>query len=108
VPRLEAALEGADVVMMLRVQTERTAGEVPRFPNPRELSRQYGLSRRTLAWARPDAIVMHPGPINRGVELAPDVADGERAVILDQVSQGVAIRMAVLQLLIQSSDPPPS
>jgi aspartate carbamoyltransferase catalytic subunit len=98
-PRLEAALDGADVVMMLRVQAERTAGEAPRFPNTRELSRQYGLSRRTLAWAKPDAIVMHPGPINRGVELAPDVADGERAVILDQVSRGVAIRMAVLQLL---------
>jgi aspartate carbamoyltransferase catalytic subunit len=98
-PRLEAALDGADVVMMLRTQTERTAGEAPRFPNARELSRQYGLSRRTLAWAKPDAIVMHPGPINRGVELAPDVADGERAVILDQVSRGVAIRMAVLQLL---------
>ena len=98
-PRLEAALDGADVVMMLRTQTERTAGEAPRFPNARELSRQYGLSLRTLAWAKPDAIVMHPGPINRGVELAPDVADGERAVILDQVSRGVAIRMAVLQLL---------
>jgi aspartate carbamoyltransferase catalytic subunit len=99
-PRLEAALDGADVVMMLRVQAERTAGESPRFPNARELSRQYGLSRRTLAWAKPDAIVMHPGPINRGVELAPDVADGERAVILDQVSRGVAIRMALLQLLV--------
>jgi len=98
-PRLEAALDGADVVMMLRVQTERTAGEASRFPNPRELSREYGLSRRTLAWAKPDAIVMHPGPINRGVELAPDVADGDRAVILDQVSRGVAIRMAVLELL---------
>jgi aspartate carbamoyltransferase catalytic subunit len=98
-PKLEAALDGADVVMMLRTQTERTAGEAPRFPNARELSRQYGLSRRTLAWAKPDAIVMHPGPINRGVELAPDIADGERAVILDQVTRGVAIRMAVLQLL---------
>ena len=98
-PRLEAALDGADVVMMLRTQTERTKGEAPRFPNARELSRQYGLSLRTLAWAKPDAIVMHPGPINRGVELAPDVADGDRAVILDQVSRGVAIRMAVLQLL---------
>ena len=96
---MDAALDGADVVMMLRTQTERTGGESPRFPNARELSRQYGLSLRTLAWAKPDAIVMHPGPINRGVELAPDVADGERAVILDQVSRGVAIRMAVLQLL---------
>jgi len=97
--RLEDALEGADVVMMLRVQNERMAGEAPRFPNTREFSRQYGLSRRTLAYAKPDAIVMHPGPINRGVELAPDIADGERAVILEQVTWGVAIRMAVLYLL---------
>ncbi|MBP6631987.1 MAG: aspartate carbamoyltransferase catalytic subunit [Kofleriaceae bacterium] len=99
-PRLEAALEGADVVMMLRVQNERTAGEAPRFSNTRELSRQYGLSARTLAFAKPDAIVMHPGPINRGVELAPDVADSGRSVILDQVSWGVAVRMAVLDLLV--------
>ncbi len=99
VPRLDAALDGADVVMMLRVQSERTGGEAPRFPNTREFSRQYGLSARTLARANPDAIVMHPGPINRGVELAPDVADGPRSVILDQVEWGVAVRMAVLYLL---------
>jgi aspartate carbamoyltransferase catalytic subunit len=99
VPRLDEALDGADVVMMLRVQAERTGGEQPRFPNTREFSRTYGLSARTLAWARPDAIVMHPGPINRGVELAPDIADGPRAVILEQVSWGVATRMAVLYLL---------
>ena len=98
-PRLESALEGADVVMMLRVQAERTAGEQPRFPNTREFSRTYGLSARTLGYAKPDAIVMHPGPINRGVELAPDVADGGRAVILEQVTWGVATRMAVLYLL---------
>lgn len=97
--RLSEALDGADVVMMLRVQNERTSGEAPRFPNTREFSRQYGLSARTLALARPDAIVMHPGPINRGVELAPDIADGARAVILDQVEWGVAVRMAVLYLL---------
>ena len=99
VPRLEAALEGADVVMMLRVQNERTGGEAARFPNTREFSRTYGLSLRTLGYAKPDAIVMHPGPINRGVELAPDVADGDRAVILEQVTWGVATRMAVLYLL---------
>jgi len=99
VPRLEAALEGADVVMMLRVQNERTGGEAARFPNTREFSRTYGLSQRTLAFAKPDAIVMHPGPINRGVELAPDVADSDRAVILEQVTWGVATRMAVLYLL---------
>lgn len=99
VHRLEEALEGADVVMMLRVQSERTGGEAPRFPSTREFSRTYGLSARTLEWARPDAIVMHPGPVNRGVELAADVADGPRAVILEQVSWGVAVRMAVLELL---------
>lgn len=97
--KLEDALDGADVVMMLRVQHERTAGEAPRFANPREFSKTYGLSARTLAYAKPDAIVMHPGPINRGVELAPDVADSGRAVILEQVSWGVAVRMAVLELL---------
>jgi aspartate carbamoyltransferase catalytic subunit len=103
--RLEAGLEGADVVMMLRVQHERFEGEAPRFPNPRELSRTFGLSARTLAYARPDAIVMHPGPINRGVELAPDVADGPRAVILEQVSWGVAIRMAVLERAVLEDAP---
>jgi aspartate carbamoyltransferase catalytic subunit len=97
--RLEEALDGADVVMMLRVQNERMSGEAPRFPNTREFSRTYGLSARTLAWAKPDAIVMHPGPINRGVELAPEIADGTRSVILDQVEWGVAVRMAVLYLL---------
>jgi aspartate carbamoyltransferase catalytic subunit len=97
VNRLEDGLDGVDVVMMLRIQHERFEGEAPRFPNTRELSRTFGLSERTLAFAKPDAIVMHPGPINRGVELAPQVADGPRAVILQQVSWGVAIRMAVLE-----------
>jgi aspartate carbamoyltransferase catalytic subunit len=97
VNRLEDGLDGVDVVMMLRIQHERFEGEAPRFPNTRELSRTFGLSERTLGYARPDAIVMHPGPINRGVELAPQVADGPRAVILQQVSWGVAIRMAVLE-----------
>jgi aspartate carbamoyltransferase catalytic subunit len=99
-PRLEDGLDGADVVMMLRVQHERFDGEAPRFPNTRELSRTFGLSERTLAYAKPDAIVMHPGPINRGVEVSPQVADGPRAVILQQVSWGVAVRMAVLERLI--------
>ena len=100
VTRLEEALEGCDVVMMLRVQHERFEHEAPRFPNTRELSRQFGLSERSLAYAKPDAIVMHPGPINRGVEMSPEVADGPRAVILQQVSWGVAIRMAVLERAI--------
>lgn len=97
--RLEDALDGADVVMMLRVQNERTQGEAPRFPNPREFSRYWGLAPRTLALAKSDAIVLHPGPINRGVEVTPQIADGEQSRILDQVSWGVAVRMAVLHLL---------
>ncbi len=100
VTRLEDALDGTDVVMMLRVQHERFDGEAPRFPNTRELSRTFGLSERSLGFAKPDAIVMHPGPINRGVEMSPQVADGPRAVILNQVSWGVAIRMAVLERAI--------
>jgi aspartate carbamoyltransferase catalytic subunit len=95
--RLEPALEGADVVIMLRIQKERQQGG--RFPNTREYSRYFGLNERRLALAKPDAIVMHPGPINRGVELDPAVADGPRSVILDQVARGVAIRMAILYLL---------
>src|SRR5204862_6254246 len=95
--RLEPALEGVDVVMMLRVQRERLAGAF--FPTTREYSRTFGLNRARLALAKPDAIVMHPGPMNRGVEIDPSVADGERSVILDQVEAGVAVRMAVLYLL---------
>ena len=95
--RIEPALEGADVVMMLRIQKERMGTGL--FPNTREYSRYFGLNERRLSLAKPDAIVMHPGPINRGVELDPAVADGPRAVILDQVARGVAVRMAVLYLL---------
>jgi aspartate carbamoyltransferase catalytic subunit len=95
--RIEPALEGVDVVMMLRIQKERQSGG--RFPNTREYSRYFGLNARRLALARPDAIVMHPGPINRGVELDTTLADGSQSVILDQVSRGVAIRMAILYLL---------
>jgi aspartate carbamoyltransferase catalytic subunit len=94
--RIEPALEGADVVMMLRIQKERMG--IGLFPNTREYSRYFGLNVRRLALAKPDAIVMHPGPLNRGVEIDPSVADGPRAVILDQVARGVAIRMAVLYL----------
>lgn len=97
--RLESALEGADVAMMLRIQKERL-GSVGLFPNTREYSRYFGLSRRTLARAKADAIVMHPGPINRGVELDPELADdATRSVILDQVTYGVAVRMALLYLM---------
>jgi aspartate carbamoyltransferase catalytic subunit len=95
--RIEPALEGADVVMMLRIQKERFGTTL--FPNTREYARYFGLNERRLALAKPDAIVMHPGPMNRGVEIDPGVADGPRAVVLDQVGRGVAIRMAVLYLL---------
>ncbi len=97
--RLEEALEGADVVMMLRIQNERLGAGATRFANTREYSRYFGLNRNTLSLAKPDAIVMHPGPINRGVEMMPDIADSMRSVILDQVAYGVAVRMATLYLL---------
>ena len=97
-PRLEQAVEGVDVVMMLRIQKERLSGPAL-FPNTREYSRYFGLNARMLDRARPDAIVMHPGPVNRGVELDPSIADGARSVILDQVTNGVAVRMALLYLL---------
>jgi len=93
---MDRAVEGADVVMMLRLQVERqTAGL---FPGVREYSRFYGLNRARLAGAAKNALVMHPGPMNRGVEIASDVADGT-PVILDQVTNGVAVRMAVMFLL---------
>jgi aspartate carbamoyltransferase catalytic subunit len=94
----DAALDGADVVMMLRMQLERQGHSL--FPSVREYFRLYGLDARRLERANPEAIVMHPGPMNRGVEIASDVADSKRSVILDQVSNGVAVRMAVLYLLL--------
>jgi aspartate carbamoyltransferase catalytic subunit len=92
------AIEGADVVMMLRVQFERMDESF--FPSVREYFRYYGLDRKRMNRAKPDAIVMHPGPMNRGVEIATDVADGPYSVILDQVASGVAVRMAVLYLML--------
>ncbi len=94
----DAAVEGADVVMMLRLQNERMDGQY--LPGVREYSALYGLNPKRLARAKHDAIVMHPGPINRGVEISQDVADGERSVILQQVNNGVAVRMALLYLLM--------
>jgi aspartate carbamoyltransferase catalytic subunit len=96
--RVEPAVAGADVVMMLRIQKERLDG-AGLFPNTREYSRYFGLGGRLAGTLKKDAIIMHPGPINRGVELDPAIADGERSVILDQVTYGVAVRMAVLYLL---------
>ncbi|MGC4088851.1 MAG: aspartate carbamoyltransferase catalytic subunit [Polyangiaceae bacterium] len=92
--RIEPALEGADVVMVLRIQRERLSAAL--LPSLREYARYFGLNARRLALAKPNAIVMHPGPMNRGVEINEDIADGDRSVILDQVEAGVAVRMAVL------------
>lgn len=94
---MEEALEGADVVIMLRIQKERQQQAL--FPGIREYARIYGLNRERLALASKDALVMHPGPINRGIEIAPDVADCFQSVINEQVTNGVAVRMAVLYLL---------
>ena len=94
---LNRAVEGADVVMMLRIQHERLTEAL--IPSTREYSRTFGLNPRVLERAKPDAIVMHPGPMNRGVEIDSDLADSPRSVILDQVEAGVAVRMAVLYLL---------
>jgi aspartate carbamoyltransferase catalytic subunit len=94
---LDAAIEGADVVMMLRIQLERMEGLF--FPSLREYFAVFGLTAARLRRAAPDVIVMHPGPMNRGVEIASEVADGPYSVILDQVANGVAVRMAVLYLL---------
>ena len=94
---LREAIDGADVVMALRIQFERLAGAL--FPSVREYSATFGVDRAKLRYAKDDAIVMHPGPVNRGVELSHDLADGRPSVILDQVRNGVAIRMAVLYLL---------
>lgn len=96
--RMEDALRDADIVMMLRIQTERMSGQF--VPSPREYFHRFGLDRAKLAHAKPNALVMHPGPINRGIEIDTDVADDiERSVILDQVEMGVAVRQAVLELL---------
>ena len=93
----DKAIDGADVIMMLRLQTERQSGSF--FPSVKEYARLYGLNSERVARAHPDVLIMHPGPINRGVEIAPDVADGLSSVILEQVTNGVAVRMAVLYLL---------
>ena len=95
---MEAGLRDADVVMMLRLQHERASGRM--IPSVREYYRFYGLDAEKLAFARPDAIVMHPGPMNRGVEIDPAIADGNRSVITEQVEMGVAVRMAVLDALL--------
>lgn len=99
--RIEDAIVGADVVMILRVQRERQTDAF--FPSMREYAVHYGLHLSHLNLAAPDAIVMHPGPMNRGVEVSSEIADGGRSLILDQVTNGVAVRMAVLYLLAGAS-----
>jgi len=92
------AVKDADVVMPLRIQKERQND--PLIPSFREYATFFGINRQVLQAARPDALLMHPGPINRGVELAPDVADSSQSVILDQVTNGVAVRMALMYLVL--------
>jgi aspartate carbamoyltransferase catalytic subunit len=106
--RLEEAIEGADVAIALRIQLERGAGAA--FPSNREYAVTYGLTRKRLRGAKRDLLLMHPGPINRGVEMSPDVADGPFSVILEQVEYGVACRMAILYLLAgrKADEPAPS
>jgi len=99
--RLEEALEWADVANMLRIQLERQDARF--FPSLREYTRLYGLDKNRLDALKKDLLVMHPGPINRGVEISSDVADSGQSIILQQVENGVAVRMAVLFLLAQGN-----
>jgi aspartate carbamoyltransferase catalytic subunit len=96
--QLDAGLDGVDVVMLLRLQTERMLGAF--LPSLGEFHRDFGLTRERFERLKPDAIVMHPGPINRGVELAGDLAYAERSLILDQVSNGIWVRMAVMDMIL--------
>jgi aspartate carbamoyltransferase catalytic subunit len=94
---IDHAVEGADVIMMLRIQLERMQGGY--FPSLREYFSVFGMTPERVRRAKDDVVIMHPGPMNRGVEIASEVADGPYSVILEQVSNGVAVRMAVLYLL---------
>ncbi|MEI7670678.1 MAG: aspartate carbamoyltransferase catalytic subunit [Syntrophales bacterium] len=95
--RIEEAIRDADIIMMLRIQTEREKQNI--FPSLREYAQYFSLNRKNIGFARKDVLIMHPGPINRGVEISPDIADGPHSIILDQVTNGVAVRMALLYLL---------
>jgi aspartate carbamoyltransferase catalytic subunit len=100
--QLREAVDGADAVVMLRIQHERIGD--PLIPGTREYSKLWGLNAKKAAeWLRPACVILHPGPINRGVELSPEVADGPQSLILDQVQNGVAVRMAILYLLAGGS-----
>ncbi|MEK7244311.1 MAG: aspartate carbamoyltransferase catalytic subunit [Thermodesulfobacteriota bacterium] len=95
--RIEEAIRDADIIMVLRIQTEREKQNI--FPSLREYAQYFSLNRKNIGFARKDVLIMHPGPINRGVEISPDLADGPHSIILDQVTNGVAVRMALLYLL---------
>lgn len=95
---LDAGLRNADVIIMLRLQKERMQGAL--LPSEQEYFQTFGLTEEKLKLAKPDAIVMHPGPINRGVEIESDVADGPQSVILEQVTNGIAVRMAVMSMVL--------
>ena len=103
-PKVRKGVEGVDVVMMLRLQRERMQSAL--LPSYQEFFEYYGLSREVQRLTAPDAIVMHPGPINRGVEIESQVADGERSVILEQVTNGIAVRMAIMAMVIGGTAPP--
>ncbi len=100
---LASALEGVDAVIMLRIQTERLHD--PLFPTAREYSRYWGLHSETMKMLPEQALILHPGPVNRGVEVSPEVADGKRSLILEQVENGVAVRMAIIQMLCVKTKP---
>ena len=96
---LKEALKDADVVMGLRIQLERQKGGL--FPDLREYSQIFGVNKDLMKYAKEDAILLHPGPVNRGVELSTDIIDGEQSLINEQVKNGVAVRMAIIDLLIE-------
>jgi len=100
--RIEEAVEGADAIMVLRIQRERMTGGY--LPSPREFFNRFGLTEERVRRAKKDVLILHPGPMNRGVEIASEVADGPYSVILDQVTNGVAVRMAVLYLLLGGAE----
>ena len=99
---VEEAIEGADVLNVLRIQKERQGKGL--FPSPREYARLFGINAKRLKIAKPDALVMHPGPMNRGLEIAPDVAYGDQSAIQEQVKNGLAIRMAILYLVLMGGE----
>ncbi len=99
---MEEGLKGVDVVIMLRLQNERMSGAL--LPSAQEYFKAYGLTPERMALAKPDAIVMHPGPMNRGVEIDSAVADGPQSVILNQVTFGIAVRMAVMGIVAGNND----